>query len=326
MTATEIAPAALDTTHAPESEPALYRILTTGDHKIIGRLYIVFSLLFLLVVLTMGVLVGFERVDQSGVNVLGAVDTYFQAWTLWKFGLIVLTIVPLFVGIAWRSCRCKSARRQSRSPGGRAVAVGVAGRRTHLLDLDRCRWRSGRGPRRCGRSRRGRAHDRRDDSRAGRPGVGGDLHRDDGDGAAAAGMYLHRVPLLAWSSLVASVLWLLLLPVAVANLVIAYVDFRNAEPVSFGNQVGLQISWMLRPPTVFAFVIPRARHPRRRLAGRGQDPPKAVRRAPRRHCAVRLAQLRCLRAARQHRRAVRLHRDVVRCCWCRWLNVARRDR
>jgi heme/copper-type cytochrome/quinol oxidase subunit 1 len=52
------------------------------------------------------------------------------------------------------------------------------------------------------------------------------------------------------------VLWLLLLPVAVANLVIAYVDFRNAQPLKYGNQVVLQIGWLLRPPTVFAFVIP----------------------------------------------------------------------
>ena len=63
MTATEIAPAALDTTHAPAPDPAFYRLLTTGDHKTVGRLYIVFSLIFLLVVLVMGVLVGFERAD-----------------------------------------------------------------------------------------------------------------------------------------------------------------------------------------------------------------------------------------------------------------------
>ena len=42
MTATEIAPAALDTTHAPAPDPAFYRLLTTGDHKTVGRLYIVF--------------------------------------------------------------------------------------------------------------------------------------------------------------------------------------------------------------------------------------------------------------------------------------------
>ena len=46
MTATEIAPTALDTTRAPASDPAFYRLVTTGDHKTVGRLYIVFSLIF----------------------------------------------------------------------------------------------------------------------------------------------------------------------------------------------------------------------------------------------------------------------------------------
>jgi len=100
MTATEIAPAAPDTTDAPESEPAFYRLVTTGDHKTVGRLYIAFSLIFLLVTLVMGVLVGFERSDQTGVDILGGVDTYFQAWTLWKVGLIVLAVIPLFIGLA----------------------------------------------------------------------------------------------------------------------------------------------------------------------------------------------------------------------------------
>jgi len=68
MTATEIAPAAPDTIAAPTSEPALYRLVTTGDHKTVGRLYIAFSSIFLLVVLAMGVLVGFERSDQTGIE------------------------------------------------------------------------------------------------------------------------------------------------------------------------------------------------------------------------------------------------------------------
>ena len=257
MTATEIAPAALDTTHAPESEPALYRILTTGDHKTVGRLYIVFSLIFLLVVLTMGVLVGFERVDQSGVNVLGSVDTYFQAWTLWKFGLIVLTIVPLFVGIAMAIVPLQIGSPAIAFP--RAAALSLWARLVGALIFSiSIAVDGGLGAAPAGAV----------DPDAAALTIAGMILVLVALVLAAiciattvtalrpAGMYLHRVPLLAWSSLVASVLWLLLLPVAVANLVIAYVDFRNAEPVSFGNQVGLQISWMLRPPTVFAFVIP----------------------------------------------------------------------
>ena len=257
MTATEIAPAALDTTHAPASDPAFYRLLTTGDHKTVGRLYIVFSLIFLLVVLAMGVLVGFERADQTGVDLLGGVDTYFQAWTLWKFGLIVLAVVPLFVGLAIAIVPLQLGSPAIAFP--RAAALSLWGWLVGGLIFS--------------------ISIAVDGGLGASPAGGVDL-----DAAALTivgltltlialvlasiciattvislrpvGMYLHRVPLLAWSSLVASVLWLLLLPVAVANLVIAYVDFRNAQPLSYGNQVALQVGWLLRPPTVFAFVIP----------------------------------------------------------------------
>ncbi|MEO8696804.1 MAG: cbb3-type cytochrome c oxidase subunit I [Acidimicrobiales bacterium] len=257
MTATEIAPAALETTHAPTTDPAFYRLVTTGDHKTVGRLYIVFSLIFLLVVLTMGVLVGFERADQGSIDLLGGVDTYFQAWTLWKFGLIVLAVVPLFVGLAIAIVPLQVGSPAIAFPRAAALSLWgwLVGGLIFSISIAV-------------------------DGGLGAAPAGG----VDPDAAALTilgltlalislvlasvciattvislrpvGMYLHRVPLFAWSSLVASVLWLLVLPVAVANLVIAYVDFRNAAPLSFGNQVALQVSWMLRPPTVFAFVIP----------------------------------------------------------------------
>lgn len=257
MTATEIAPAALETTHAPAPDPALYRLLTTGDHKTVGRLYIVFSLIFLLVVSVMGILVGFERADQGSIDLLGGVDTYFQAWTLWKVGLIVLAVVPLFVGLAMAIVPLQVGSPAIAFPRAAALSLWawVVGGLIFSISIAV-------------------------DGGLGAAPEGG----VDPDAAALTiagltmalvalilaavciattvislrpvGMYLHRVPLFAWSSLVASVVWVLLLPVAVANLVIAYVDFRNPSPLSFGNQVAGQISWMLRPPTVFAFVIP----------------------------------------------------------------------
>jgi len=257
MTATEIAPAAPDTTDAPESEPAFYRLVTTGDHKTVGRLYIAFSLIFLLVTLVMGVLVGFERSDQTGVDILGGVDTYFQAWTLWKVGLIVLAVIPLFIGLAMAIVPLQVGSPAIAFPRAAALSLWgwLVGGLIFSISLAV-------------------------DGGLGTLPTGGIDH----DAAALTilglmlalisillasvciattvislrpvGMYLDRVPMFAWSSMVASVLWLLLLPVAMANLVIAYVDFRNAQPLSYGNQVALQIGWMLRPPTVFAFVIP----------------------------------------------------------------------
>jgi cytochrome c oxidase subunit 1 len=257
MTATDIAPAAPDIAQAPASEPGLYRIVTTGDHKTVGRLYIGFSLLFLLVVLVLGVLVGFERTDQGSIDVLGNVDSYFQAWVLWKFGLIVLGVVPLFVGIAMVVVPLQVGSPAIAFPRAAAASMWgwLVGGLIFAISLAA-------------------------DGGLGASPTGG----VDPDAAALtiaglamvlislllaavciattvislrpAGMYLHRVPLLSWSSLVASAMWILVLPVAVANLVIAYVDFRNPEPISFGLQVSRQIQWMLRPPTVFVFVIP----------------------------------------------------------------------
>ena len=43
-----------------------------------------------------------------------------------------------------------------------------------------------------------------------------------------------KVPLFAWSMLVACTVWLLTLPVAIANLVIVTVDLRGG-PLLFGN-------------------------------------------------------------------------------------------
>jgi heme/copper-type cytochrome/quinol oxidase subunit 1 len=257
MTATDIAPATPDIAQAPASEPGLYRIVTTGDHKTVGRLYIGFSLLFLLVVLVLGVLVGFERTDQGSIDVLGSVDSYFQAWVLWKVGLIVLGVAPLFVGIAMVVVPLQIGSPAIAFPRAAAASMWgwLVGGLIFAISLAA-------------------------DGGLGTPPSGG----VDPDAAALtiagltmvlislvlaavciattvislrpAGMYLHRVPMLSWSSLVASVTWILVLPVAIANLVIAYVDFRNPEPVSFGLQVSRQIQWMLRPPTVFVFVIP----------------------------------------------------------------------
>jgi cytochrome c oxidase subunit I len=257
MTATEIAPAAPDTTDAPHSEPAFYRLVTTGDHKTIGRLYIAFSLIFLLVALVMGVLVGFERSDLSGIDLLGAVDTYFQAWTLWKVGLIVLAVVPLFVGLAIAIVPLQVGSPAIAFP--RAAATSLWGWLVGgLIFSISIAVDGGLGALPEG----GVDHDAAALTILGLTLVLISLLLASVCIATTvislrpAGMYLDRVPLFSWSSLVASVLWLLLLPVAVANLVIAYVDFRNAQPLGYGNQVALQIGWMLRPPTVFAFVIP----------------------------------------------------------------------
>jgi heme/copper-type cytochrome/quinol oxidase subunit 1 len=76
-------------------------------------------------------------------------------------------------------------------------------------------------------------------------------------GGRTAGMSLHRVPLFSWSMLVASFVWLVTLPVLIANLTLAYVDFRNGR-VLYGDAaaIRLQVDWVFWQPQIYACAIP----------------------------------------------------------------------
>ncbi|MFV2039463.1 MAG: cbb3-type cytochrome c oxidase subunit I, partial [Acidimicrobiales bacterium] len=72
------------------------------------------------------------------------------------------------------------------------------------------------------------------------------------------GMSLYEVPLFSWSMLVAGSIWLLALPVWVANLAIAWVDFGGDDSQRYGNVANIwdQVAWLWSQPMVFAFAIP----------------------------------------------------------------------
>ncbi len=72
------------------------------------------------------------------------------------------------------------------------------------------------------------------------------------------GMSLWDLPLFAWSMLVAGSIWLLALPVWLANLTIIWVDFRGADAVRYGRVEAIwdQLDWIFSQPMVFAFAIP----------------------------------------------------------------------
>jgi heme/copper-type cytochrome/quinol oxidase subunit 1 len=76
-------------------------------------------------------------------------------------------------------------------------------------------------------------------------------------GLRAEGMTLARVPAFSFSMLVAATIWVLTLPVAIANLALIYLDHRNAQ-VLWGVNEGIvdQLQWLLLQPQVYAIVIP----------------------------------------------------------------------
>src|SRR5690606_8630418 len=72
------------------------------------------------------------------------------------------------------------------------------------------------------------------------------------------GLALHRLPMFAWSVAVASIMWLLTLPVAFGLLVLMYVDHRHAGAISFGapSMLYANLLWIFRNPQIYVIAIP----------------------------------------------------------------------
>src|SRR5687768_14784989 len=92
------APAEAAAEVAPSDPPGLAGWLMTSDHRRIGRLWIVTSLLFLVAGGVIGSVLGLERVE-SGFNILDS-GSFSQVYTLHGEVTVLLFLVPLVLGIA----------------------------------------------------------------------------------------------------------------------------------------------------------------------------------------------------------------------------------
>ena len=72
------------------------------------------------------------------------------------------------------------------------------------------------------------------------------------------GMSLDRAPFFTWATLVGGSVWLLTLPVLIANVALIYVDHRYGRPSDYGIPASqwTQISWLVGQPQIYAFMIP----------------------------------------------------------------------
>ncbi len=240
-----------------DSNDGLYRLVASNDHKMVGRLWIGVSLLFLLAVTILGVASNIERVSLDGVGVFGDVATYFQSWVLFRTAAIFMVVVPMFVGLAtvivplqvgsaaiafprlaaasfWSWLVASSIHIASFiADGGLGPAQGTDNEATVLsivslglmivsiLAASICIATT---------------------VIALRP----------------AGMTLLRVPAFSWSMLVATSVWLFSLPVLIANLIYAYVDLQGRAPIAFGNPDRLwsSVEWAWSQPQIYAYAIP----------------------------------------------------------------------
>jgi cytochrome c oxidase subunit 1 len=258
-TATETKPSAsVAVTSSPE--PAgLYRVVTTGDHKTVGRLFVGFAFLGALAALVVGVLSQIERLDPTSVDVLGNATAVQQSFEFWRVGLIFLGIVPLFVGLGLAivplqvgSPAVAFPRAAVASFWGWLIGAGmfVAG---FIGD-------GGLGGSPTGLRERGVAL-----SLVGLGLIVCSLALASACIATTVlalrttGMTVRRLPLFSWSMLVATAIWLLTLPVLLAGIIIAYVDFRHGR-TGYGipGAITTNLGWAWRQPQTLAYVIPAA--------------------------------------------------------------------
>ena len=230
-------------------------LLSSGDHKTLGRMWIIASLLFGGFVLVCGLLLHVERADLGGLEVFAGIESFWQFFTLHRVGLIFLFVMPLWIGLATHVVPLQIGARGMAFP--RAAAAAFWG------------WITGSGILIASWAIDGGLA------------VGGEQRAVELSLLAFAmvvvsllaavavllttmltqrprGMNLERMPIFSWSVLVAGAVWLLSLPVLVANLVIMWVDLRGAGAVRYGAGQHLfdQVSWVFDQPQVFVFAVP----------------------------------------------------------------------
>lgn len=254
MTMTESRPdASSGTASVPGADASggLAGWFSTGDHKRLGRLYIVFSALLVVGGLVVAFLLGLEKGDPSGYQILGS-DTIGQLFSLYGVGTVFLGVLPLLLGIAIYVVPLQLGARTIAFPRAAAASFWA--------------WLVGSGLVITAYAANG--------------GPGGGRSRAVDLFIAALGLVilalltaaisiattvlvartpglaLGNVPVFAWSALVQAVMLLVTLPVLLANLVLVYVDHHYAR-VYFGGNAGLgsQIAWATGQPQLYVYGV-----------------------------------------------------------------------
>jgi heme/copper-type cytochrome/quinol oxidase subunit 1 len=260
VTVTEDAPAAAPASSEPTapapSATGLASILGSGDHKVVGRLWLVASVVHLVLAGSAALWVAVLRVDPEQLST-DAPDFFAQAFTFRSIGGAFLFLLPVTIGIATLVVPLQVGAATLAFPRAAAAAAW-----TYLLGGGLI---------------------------IGAYAIDGGPFGEDTDGVRlfivafllvlvalvvawiciattvialrTPGMSLRRVPLFAWSSLVAASVWVLMLPVLAGVVLIAYIDVRYGGAQGFisgGGAVTLysRIAWVFGQPAVYAFGIP----------------------------------------------------------------------
>jgi heme/copper-type cytochrome/quinol oxidase subunit 1 len=255
MTVTADAPAAAPASEptAPARQPAgLAALLGTGDHKVVGRLWLAIALLQLVLVGASELLISAERVDSATFDVLGQ-HWALQADTFRLISLVFLFVVPLTIAVATVVVPRQVGARSIAFPRASAAAAW-----TYLLasGLLIAAYGIHGGP--DGTQQRGT------------------LLFVVAFGLLLValllawiciattvialrplGLRLVRAPLFAWSCLVAGAVWAITLPVLGGLTVVSYLDVRYDHFLAGGTSTTYgRLSWAFGVPAIFAVAIP----------------------------------------------------------------------
>ena len=235
----------------------------TNDAAQVGRLFVVTSLLLGLGTAAVGVLLSLGRTDAVAPDDLfGGLNAYFRLWTLYRVSFVLLVVMPLLLGLAMAVVPAQVGAANVAFPraalasfwvwkigavivvasvlagGGWGALDGVTGNESDAMALTLL-------------------------------GtaimivallLGAIVVATTVISLRQTGMSLLDVPPFSWSVLVTAVVWLLSLPVAIANIVIIYADLRGRPAVAFGRpespDIWLQLDWLVEQPAVYAMAVP----------------------------------------------------------------------
>ena len=239
---------------ATSGAPApIVSLFGTGDHKIMGRLFMSCGMVFGLLSLA---LLAATAVSQNRTITFVKSEWVSQISSLSRVGLVFFFLIPLFLGLAIYIVPLQVGAATIAFP--RAVAASFW---TWLVSSGMAivAWMANGGP------------------------AGGSTKMVDlslfATGVAVlallitsicvattvvtfrtAGMGLDRVPFFSWSMVVVAGVWVLTLPVLLGQLILIYIDHHYG--VDGGGQFGKAaaqwqiVSWAFSAPQVFAYAIP----------------------------------------------------------------------
>jgi heme/copper-type cytochrome/quinol oxidase subunit 1 len=231
--------------------PSVVGVLTTSDHKVIGRLLVGASILGLLIVSALGALLGFERIDGDGTVLPD--DALTQLFAGYRVGLVEAAVLPLLLGVCVLAVPLQLGARSLAFP--RVAAAGfwawLGGIVLVIVALANNGGPFGGQADMVGLYLAANAL-----ALIGLTAVAASVATSVLT-TRAPGMRMRRVPLFSWGALVASLGLVLALPVAVGVHVYLYVDYQYTRD-AFGGARGI-LDWtfyILTGPVLPLFALP----------------------------------------------------------------------